>query len=121
MAELARLITQTENKTDFPFSQHSLLQLLSYIAQNQDFYDIYFHHARPQSIERSLSAFLEAACSPYLEHVQIASKEAAAYHITFFKAGFIAILSRWVAYGCKEKPEELTAILLQTPPILNRL
>lgn len=33
------------------------------------------------------------------------------YHILFFKAGFTAILTKWLFDGCKESPEEILEII----------
>ena len=34
------------------------------------------------------------------------------YHIEFFKAGFNAIVKKWLKYGCKESPDEMYQILM---------
>ena len=34
------------------------------------------------------------------------------YHIEFFKAGFTAILKKWLNNNCEESPEEILEILI---------
>ncbi len=34
------------------------------------------------------------------------------YHIEFFKAGFNAIVKKWLENGCKESPEEINKIII---------
>lgn len=113
MIELLRL---PDNSTDFPFSDTSLIQLFTYIKEHQDFFNIYFNHSNPRTLLDSLSNLLESACNPYMNHFRKKNDESMQYHFAFFKAGFIAILSRWVFYKCKETPEEIANILLQNLP-----
>jgi hypothetical protein len=33
------------------------------------------------------------------------------YHVVFFKAGFNAIVKKWINGGCKESPEEIEEVI----------
>lgn len=112
MGNMANLLRQSK-KTPIA----SLIPLLSYIKENQDFFDIYFNHSSQSALNISFFPLLESACEPYLKSFGIQDKERLKYHFTFFSAGFVAILGRWVQSGCKEKPEEIADILLKNLPV----
>ncbi|MDO5338177.1 MAG: TetR-like C-terminal domain-containing protein [Eubacteriales bacterium] len=116
MKEMIPLLEATGNGQSFPFTKNYFLSLFSYIKENQSFYNIYFNHSNPRSVESSFTQCLESAIKPYLERFPQKSPEAMHYHFIFFKAGLISVLSQWVKNGCKEKPEELADIILQNLP-----
>lgn len=41
------------------------------------------------------------------------------YHFTFFKTGFLAVLSQWINNGCPEDPEALARIILKRVPFFT--
>lgn len=116
MREMSEIISNTNEKTSFPLTVPYLVNLFTYIEKHQEFFDIYFNHSNPKTLEMSFANFLEKSYQPYMERFHFENPEIIKYHFTFFKAGFIAILSRWVQYGCKEKPEEIANILLRNLP-----
>ncbi|MDE7340998.1 MAG: TetR family transcriptional regulator C-terminal domain-containing protein [Lachnospiraceae bacterium] len=55
---------------------------------------------------------------PYMqEHYGSISEEEMWYHFSFFKAGFISVLSEWIHRGCLETPEKLAEIILRNLPL----
>lgn len=116
MGEMFALNSQEEEAASFPLTEDYLIRLFSYIEKNRIFFDIFFNHSSPSSVENGFSRFLETACEPYMERIHLKNKEAMQYHFTFFKAGFIAVLSQWVQHGCKETSKEIAEILLRNLP-----
>ncbi len=51
------------------------------------------------------------------EHYGSISEEEMWYHFSFFKAGFISVLSEWIHRGCLETPEKLAEIILRNLPL----
>ncbi|MBQ6840601.1 MAG: TetR/AcrR family transcriptional regulator C-terminal domain-containing protein [Bacilli bacterium] len=84
------------NSTDF-------LKLLKHIYENQIFYNTYFKLGFDKS-----SLFNEY---DYKLAAKLFNDKHIDYHIEFFKAGFNAILKKWLYSGCKESPEEVFEII----------
>lgn len=116
MKDIYQMINPAQNSDKFPFTTDYLIQLFSYIEKHQDFFDIYLNHSNPESLEKGFENLLSIICSPYLSKFNAAPAETLEYHFTFFKAGFIALLRRWILFGCKENPADLAKILLQNLP-----
>ncbi len=85
------------------YSEHDWLRLLYHIRDNQLFYITYFKLGYDHAHEVNISA-LSAA-------YQIFPEQAMEYHVAFFKAGFNAIVKKWLSGGCQESPEEISEIL----------
>lgn len=117
--EIQNLLFVPKEQTSFPLTEQYLQSLFLYIKQHQDFFDIYLNHSNPKTLEDSFSKLLVEACAPYLLQFADAPAAVLEYHLTFFQAGFVAVLRRWVQLGCKEKPEDLAKILLQNLPVAS--
>lgn len=117
--EIQQLLYIPKDYKDFPLTPQYLIPLFTYIEQHQDFFEIFLNQTNPQTLEDSFSKLLLEACAPYLSHFADAPSAILEYHLTFFRSGFVAILRRWVQFGCKEKPEDLAKILLQNLPVAS--
>lgn len=81
----------------------SYLKMFYHIKENQIFYKTYFKlnfDAIP-----IVDNFSQELADKYYDNKHID------YHIEFFKAGFSAILKKWLNNNCKETPEEMLEIL----------
>ena len=79
------------------------LRMFTHIYENQPAYRTYFklgfadrNNILQYDTQRAEQDF-------HSEHID--------YHITFFRAGFNALVQRWLSGGCTETPEEMTDIL----------
>lgn len=85
---------------------YDFLKLFNHIKENQMFYKTYFklNHDNDDILEGMID---------YSEFEKYYNKqENIHYHIIFFKAGFNAIIKRWIYYGCKESPEEIRNVII---------
>ena len=83
----------------------NFLKLFRHIKDNQIFYKTYFklgYHKGPISeIYNSTLKDTDFYCDgDYID-----------YHIEFFRAGFNAIILKWLNDGCRESPEEIEEIV----------
>lgn len=78
------------------------LRLLCHIRDNQIFYKTYFKLGYDRS-KISLSMLNTSYMVFPQEHIE--------YHAEFFRAGFNAIVKKWLSGGCEESPEEINEIL----------
>lgn len=95
---LGQEVIQSCDKSDF-------LQLFMHIRDNRDRYMCYFKLCYT---ERDFNFY--DLCCPDSEFIDI---DNIAYHITFFKSGFNAIVKQWLDNNCKESPQEMCDILLR--------
>lgn len=79
------------------------LRMFTHIYENQLFYKTYFKLGYDEQNKVMIYDPTRAEQDFHSEYVE--------YHIEFFRAGLNAIIKRWLAGGCKESPEEMTAIL----------
>lgn len=88
------------------------LSTFSLIRKNQSFFLYYFKHYAsfdygasilPEPLIRNLQAFMKKT--------GYRNEEELKYHQTFFCAGLIGIITRWISGGCRESEEKLYAIL----------
>ncbi len=96
--EVARLYENEATK----YNAGDWLRLFYHIRDNQLFYKTYFKLGY-DSDKIDISHLADTyKIFPY-EHME--------YHVEFFRAGFNAIVKKWLSGGCKESPEELSEIL----------
>ena len=80
------------------------LSLLTFIRDHQDLFKMCFTLRYDDIITMSGNHDLKFAERLYApEHID--------YHVTFFQAGFNAIVRKWLESGCQETPEEISCII----------
>ncbi len=79
------------------------LRMFTHIYENQLFYKTYFKLGYDESHQVLIYDASRAESDFHGEHID--------YHIEFFRAGLNAIIKRWMNGGCKESPEEMTAVI----------
>lgn len=87
---------QDFNRTDFR-------KLFHHIQGNQMFYITYFklgYDRQSQMILHDLDLAQEHIGDTHID-----------YHLEFFRAGFNAVIKKWLAGGCRESPEEMVEII----------
>ena len=86
-------------------SSNNFLKILNHIKENQIFYKTYFKLKKDKN--NVISSFgYDTNLSKLLYNDKYIE-----YHIEFFKAGFNAIINKWLDNNCKETPEEIENIL----------
>ena len=93
-----------ENDSGVGHNHNSYLKMFYYIKENQIFFRTYFK-LKFDTIPPMAYIFHEDLALKYYDNKYID------YHIEFFKAGFNAILKKWLNNNCKESPEEILEIL----------
>ncbi|MFQ9923815.1 MAG: TetR-like C-terminal domain-containing protein [Beduini sp.] len=91
------------DERDNQYNSDDYLKLFKHIKDNQLFYKTLFKLKIDQKIETT-------AYDTYLSK-KIYNDEFIDYHIEFFKAGFNAIIKKWLSNDCKETPEEMMEII----------
>lgn len=98
--EVARLYAE-ENSSKY--HADSWLRLFHHIRENPVFYKTYFKLGYDQAHSVNISEL----CAAY----PVFSEATMEYHVEFFKAGFNAMVKKWLSSDCRESPEEMSEIL----------
>ena len=86
-------------------NSNNFLKILNHIKENQIFYKTYFKLNKDKNTIISQYEY-DTNLSKLLYDDKFIE-----YHIEFFKAGFNAIINKWLSNNCKESPEEIESIL----------
>ena len=117
MKEVGEMMESHGNVIDFFLAPDSMAQMIDYVKEHHTFFDIYLTHYTTEASE-SFSLLWEYAAKPYmLERCSTIVEDEMWYHFSFFKAGFISVLSQWLHRGCPETPERLAEIILRSIPM----
>ena len=116
MKDIEAMMKNSDSVIDFFFFPDSMTKMIAYVKERHTFFDIYLTRYTAEASE-SFSLLWENAARPYMqERYGSISEEEMWYHFSFFKAGFISVLSEWLHRGCPETPEKLTEIILRSLP-----
>lgn len=85
------------------YNSQDYLRLFRHIRDNQLIYKTYFKLGYDRMYQIKLYDFPLAERMFQGKHID--------YHITFFMAGFNAMIRKWLDGGCQESPEEMGEIL----------
>lgn len=119
MKEVGEMMRHSESVIDFFLTPESMAQMIGYVKEHRAFFDIYLTHYTAAASE-SFSLLWESAAKPYMqERYSMIDEDEMWYHFSFFKAGFISVLSDWIHRGCPETPEKLAEIILRSLPIYH--
>ncbi len=86
------------------FHSYNWLKLFEHIKENQIFYNTYFKLGYDAEHQVNIGDFSDA--------YMIFPQNEMEYHIEFFKAGFNAVVKKWLSGGCKETPAEMNLIFI---------
>ena len=116
MAAVGGLLNDADSSGGFPLNHDNLIRLLDYMQTHQKFFKIYLNHSSEDVINSGLSALWEsvrAICRTRLaERGEEPDEETLKYIFWFYRAGFRALLQRWLYHGCRETPHMIAAMLL---------
>lgn len=115
MLDISVLFHDADNLMDFFVTESFLTKMISYVETHRDFFDIYLNHYR-QIADENFSLLWRDWIQPYIQRFGVSDEAESWYHFTFFKAGFLAVLSQWIQNGCPESPEYLTHVILKRLP-----
>lgn len=87
-------------------NSNNFLKLFKHIKDNQIFYRTYFKLSMDKNTKISQYEYDNHLAKMIYDDKHID------YHIEFFKAGFNAIIKKWLFNGCKETPEEMNNIII---------
>ena len=93
------------------FDPIAFLQVtLVYIREEKRFYRLFFRDMNMKELENGLGLVFSDLVGPVMRQIGLDDMRAA-YHMTFFSYGVIAVVRLWVDLGCRETPEELADII----------
>ena len=92
--------------------ENGFIKLFEFIKEHAAFFQYYFHNSRfSEQREVLLPNALQNKLHLLLKRLHYASEEELLYHQTFFCAGLIAVIERWLTNGCIESPEEMNRMI----------
>ncbi len=116
MKEIGEMMRHSDSVIDFFLDPDSMAQMIGFVKEHRAFFEIYLTHYTATANE-NFSLLWESAAKPYLlDHYGTIDEDEVWYYFSYFKAGFISVLSQWIHRGCPEPPEKLTKIILRNLP-----
>ena len=116
MKDIEAMMKNSDSVIDFFLMPDSMTKMIAYVKEHHTFFDIYLTRYTAEA-SKSFSLLWESAARPYMqERYGSISEEEMWYHFSFFKAGFISVLSEWLHRGCPETPTKLTEIIFRSLP-----
>ena len=92
-----------QDEIEHSYNSHNYLKLFYHIRENQIFYRTYFKLGFDKT---DVVGIYDTDLSK-----EYFNDENIDYHIEFFRAGFNAIVKKWLHGGCIETPEQMSEIL----------
>lgn len=86
------------------YAKGDWLRLFYHIKDNQLFYKTYFKLGYDTEHLPNIDQLAKA--------YKVFPAEEMVYHVEFFRAGFNAVVKRWLAGGCAETPEQIAAVFI---------
>lgn len=120
MAEIGGLLNDENPTGTFPLTEDNLIRLLEYMQAHQKFFRIYLNHRSDRAPDSELSilwkSVMEVCGARLQESKGIDDEETLKYIFWFYRAGFRALLQRWLYHGCRETPRRIAELLLDMLP-----
>lgn len=116
--ELQERFVEGAKKID-RFDPIAFLQItLLYIRDEQLFYALFFRDMNMKELENGLSLVFSDLVGPVMRRIGV-DNMTAAYHMSFFSYGVLAVIRTWVELGCRETPEEIADIVRKSTPAVT--
>lgn len=96
--------------------QAHLVELLTYIKNNQDFFSTLICNNSYEFVQTSLFQLWDKSANAYMGKLGLTDEAERNYHFAFFWAGFLSVVGRWLTLGCPEPPGHLAKLLLKHTP-----
>lgn len=93
------------------FSKAYIAATLRETKCEAEFYRAYLQNFGTSEIEKGYQALFENVFKPYLRRLGIKNERRMEYQFEFVKAGYFAVIRKWLLYGCLESPEEMAETL----------
>lgn len=93
-----------EQNMNWQYGESDFLNLFQHIKDNQRLYCFYFKLGYD---DKDTLKLYDLDFDGFAK-----TQESLGYHVAFFKAGFNAIIKKWLYGGCKESPQQMRDILL---------
>ena len=106
----------SEDIMQFFVEEAHVIRLLTYVQDNREFFATLIGSNSYKFIHTSLYRLWDRGARAYMEKVGLTDETDMKYHFTFFWAGYLAVLGRWLSSGCQESPEHLARLLLKNMP-----
>ena len=117
-AELFEDFAKAAEHSQQYFSDAYLLVLLQHVRRHYKLYRAYIANVGMAQIDQGYQMLFEDIFKPYFRRLGMESERKMEYYFVYVKAGFVAVLSKWMQYGCAESPEEVAQIIRQSMPLL---
>lgn len=95
-----------------------------HMERHRDFYLLYFREMGTKDLETHFTALLDAVARPFMKAAGVESERRIAYHFALYQAGLLAVVRKWLEWGCVETPEEMaqtvTSSIAAVPPEVSR-
>ncbi len=112
LGQIHEELTNVAEKTDD--YTLALVLVARHIKDNQDFYIAYFNYIVPAQLEKTFKEMIYKIFLPELNAVGVYSDYKIEYHFVFVMNGILAMFRCWLANKCKEPPEEIVKLVMQT-------
>ena len=108
-ANLFKRFNSETYDANHPFSMDNLTFVLEHIREKQLFYRAYLVQSTSQrQVDWAFSQLLEQVVRPIMHKIHV-EDSATEYYFTFFKAGLIAVILRWLQNDCQEDPQVIVS------------
>ncbi len=101
--KLEREVEHLYSEEGYNYGSYDYLRLFNHIRNNRSLYRTYFKLGYDKKHKISFYGFAQDEMIPDDKNLD--------YHLEFFKAGFTAIVKKWLDSNCRESPEEMDEIL----------
>jgi AcrR family transcriptional regulator len=120
--ELFEDFAEVHDEAQHYFSGPYLLVLLRHVKKHYKLYRAYVANVGMTQIDLGYQALFESVFKPYFKKLGMTSEHHMEYHFVYVKAGFFAVLGKWMQYDCAESPKALAEIIKKSmPPIPDGL
>ena len=89
-----------------------LVKLLEHIYEYRQFYGPYFTGANSEHLNKKFDVVFQDLIYPELKSLGVKDESTAELHFVFFRAGIVALISKWLGDGCRESAEEIADIIM---------
>lgn len=94
-----------------PVDSAQMLRLLDYIKENRDFFDVLINNNQSSLFTSALSRKWSERADACMQRIGLCDETEMNYYLTFYGAGFLAVLGKWLSGGCALPSADICRIL----------